>query len=159
MGGRGKISTLFLLCALAAALVVGCGGGGDDSGGNSTAALTKAEFIELGDQICHQGEIARKKSLQAALRQVGKEGGQLTAATEQKLVETADLPPIATMIQELSELEAPPGATGAFIGELEETLSKLEADPTEALKSIETDPFRQAGHAAKRAGFEYCSRL
>jgi hypothetical protein len=131
------------------AVVIGCGGGG------SSGPLTKAEFIEQGNEICAQATEERN----TALKDASEEGpeGSTTEELEHYVTDVA-LPPIQEMTDELAELEGPKAGqkeVNAMIGEFEAGIEELEGDPSSALGK--SDAFTGANEMALDYGLTDCT--
>jgi hypothetical protein len=146
---------LSISAAIAGLLAVsGCGSGG--SGEEAPTALTKAQFLSKGDQICKKRVKEKDEALQVGLERFSKEGNQPSKQSREELAESA-LPMIRQISSELSELP-PPAKDSA---EVEAMISKFEAGVKQAeanpLILTETDPMKPAADAARAYGFKACN--
>ncbi len=131
------------LPAAAAALIaitliaVGCGSGDDDGTDDgttgATASLTKAEFVEQGNEICAEGNEELESGIQEFAEENGLSGND--QPTEEQVEELAGdilLPSIAKQVEGLRDLGAPSGEekeVNAFLDKAESTVEEVEADP------------------------------
>jgi hypothetical protein len=128
-----------------AVAVAGCGG--DDS-------LTKAEFVEQGNEICRVQVKEKNDFLEAAF----KDPKQMKPSNRDKLLEET-LVPLRKMVTELEALESPEEAAKAaeaVVSELDEVLKEVEKDPSIALGK---DPFSKARGEATKYGLSECAQL
>ncbi|MDX6622181.1 MAG: hypothetical protein QOE75_113 [Solirubrobacterales bacterium] len=159
---RTKLITISIGLSAIVVLLVGCGG---DGGGDPTAdsslsdteapALSKAEFIERGDEICK-----RTDRRQAARYKVYRaENGEDTSKQGQEaLVTEIGLPTIREEIEELRALGAPAGdeqAVEAILDAAEAAADEAEADPGSVLETS-ASPFDEVDAMAEAYGFKAC---
>ena len=148
---------LFALLVGALALLVlaaGCGGGGDSSSGE---ALTKAEFIKQGDEICKQGEAQLEEETEEFVEENNVDTEKPTAAQQEAVIETVVGPALRKQAEEIGELAAPSGeeeAVEEIVTALETGAGKLEEEPKKALEG--ENPVEEAGTLAKEFGFKEC---
>lgn len=132
-------------------VLAGCGGGDDE-----TTALTKAQFISQGDEICQKANLRKSEELGVALKELGKPGKKFTAATQEELLLDVALPPLAQMTEELAALDAPDEPQAAAVIEAyESTVAELEADP---MSGTVGNPFEPADEKAAAYGFKKCNQ-
>jgi hypothetical protein len=145
---RSYLGISLLTAFFAAAIVAsGCGSGDD-----SEAALTKAQFIKQGDQICAKFQEEQLKGL----REYAKEHPN---AGQDDLVVFVGLPPINKAIEGLESLNPPPADEAeveTMITAMEDAVDKAEADP-QAIVSGESNPFDKADRLAAEYGFKVCA--
>lgn len=142
---------------LTMALVAGCGSSDDSTETvEETVALTKAEFIEQGDQICEQAE----KDSESEAEEFAEENDfELEKASEEQLEEAIAevlVPALDRQVEELDALAAPEGdeeQVEAIVVALEDASADVADDPSQA---FEGEPLKEASKLAKEYGFEVC---
>jgi hypothetical protein len=156
---------------LAAALAIfavaaGCGGGDDgstaetDSPDTDAPALTKAEFVKQGDEICAAASEEYGEGIEDFFTEndVSQTKGPTTEQEEELLAEII-LPRIKTEMEELRELGPPEGeeqrVDEIFTG-VEEAVAEGESDPSTVAGG--ENPFADPNAKAKAFGFEVCGR-
>lgn len=147
-----KRETAALVVSLLAALLIA------SCGGSTDGTMSKAEFVERGDEICARAESEKNAALEKALSEESRAAS--AKQREEALVTEVALPPIDRMTLELAELGEP--AVGApqaraMVAAFEAGVAKLKRDPSSALKGA--DPFEKAGSLAAQFGFEACSDI
>ena len=145
-------SSAALAAALAiAVLVPGCGGDG--------AALSKAELIEQGDELCRKAEAA----LSAGIHNFGHKVGfahKLSGPTPKQevgLITEVVLPRFQALAEELGELSPPEDEAAKFdaiVKGLEKGVVEGEASP--ATFRSGGNSFAEANAKATELGFEVC---
>ncbi|MEZ5077328.1 MAG: hypothetical protein R2725_07800 [Solirubrobacterales bacterium] len=140
--------------AVALLALAACGGDGDET----TAALTKAEFIAQGDEICEQGD----KAGEARLEEFAEENGidlenptkeqQEEAVTE---VFAASLDSQAEGLRDLGTPEGDEGEVDEILGALESAVEELEDEPNLLFEEKATG-LNEAAALAGEYGFESC---
>ena len=148
------ITVLTATAALAAgALVTGCGGGGDD---NSTTAastdtsgqtITKADFLQQGNQICKEGNDQMNQQ-----RQPDQNSSQAEVAD---YVQSTIVPNVQNQIDQLKALGAPAGdedQVNKILADAQAALDKLKSNPS----SISDNTFAQANQEAHAYGLTEC---
>ena len=149
-------------------LVAGCGGGGDssdttaaDTSGADTSdapALSKAEFIKQGDEICAETGQKLQEGITDFTTEKGLDGGQEPSEEEaEELVTDVILPLIQTEAEEIDALGAPKGEEA----EVEEIVVGIEEGVAEGLDdpSIATgseNPFADIDQRSQDFGFKVC---
>ena len=144
------VGALTLLALVAA----GCGGGGDSSGGE---ALTKAEFIKQGDEICKQGEAQLEEETEEFAEDNNVDTENPTRAQQEEVIKTVVAPALRKQAEELGELGAPSGeeeAAEEIVTSLEEGSDAMEEDPGKLLEG--NNPVEKASTLAKEFGFKEC---
>lgn len=144
----------FLAIGMAIALVAitSCGGG-DDSGEET---LTKAEFIEQGDEICSKAE---ERSEPEAEEFAEENGFNLEKATKGELEEAIAavlVPALNQQAEEIDALGAPEGdeeKIDAIVVALQDGAAEVEDDPGLVLEGT---PLKEASQLARDYGFEVC---
>ncbi len=167
-----RISKRFITMIVAAlaivVLVAGCGGG-SDSGDSSAAdtsspekstgpALTKAEFIKQGDEICTttEAEVAAEVLIYSEDNGFDEAEGP-TEEQEEGLVTEVVLPGFQALAGELAELGPPEGEEAQveeIIDGIEEVVADGEADPGSVIGT--DDPFADINEKATEFGFKVC---
>jgi hypothetical protein len=139
------------------ALIAGCGGSDDSTDTvEETVALTKAEFIEQGDQICERAE---KDSETEAEEYAEENDFELEKASEEQLEEAIAevlVPALDRQSDELAALGAPEGdeeQIEAIIAALEDASADVADDPSQA---FEGEPLKEASELADEYGFKVC---
>jgi hypothetical protein len=149
-----KRTIALLFGALVLGLVaVGCGGG-SDSGGE---ALTKAELIKQGDEICKQGESELEEETEKFAEENEVDTEAPTKAQQEEVIETVVAPALLRQAEEISGLGAPSGeeeAVEEILGSLEAGAKELEEEPALLLEG--KNPVQKASKLAKEYGFEEC---
>jgi hypothetical protein len=121
-----------IVCLGAVALLLGgCGGSGDSTEPTlTTSSLSKAKYIEQGDQICKEGF----RDLKKAIRSMAKIPAESTAEKEQLLADKA-LPPYQQMADGLRSLGAPAhdeAKVQAILDSYDREIEAVRADPSTA---------------------------
>jgi hypothetical protein len=149
-----------------AALVAGCGGGDDEgttveaTSSDTGPALTKAEFIEQGDEICLTASNDRGKEIEDFLEEnnVSQAKGPTTEQEEELLGEIV-LPRIGAQMEELRELGPPEGEeerVDEIFTAVEEVVAEGEDDPSTVIGN--ENPFAEPNAKAEAFGFEVCGQ-
>jgi hypothetical protein len=142
-------------------IAAGCGGGGGDdsstsSASTSTGALSKADYIAKGDQICAQGTLV--------IGQAGREQFGSSQPTQDQAVQFGQdtvVPSLEDTLAKLRALEPPAGdqaKTAAIYDALEEGVNKLKQDPNLFVESNSGGAFDQANQLAQAYGFKQCGQ-
>jgi hypothetical protein len=132
------------LCAVGV-VVAGCGGGG-------SGPLTKAEFVEQGNEICEAATKERSEVTKEVAKQEGSGGAKEGEEATLELLE-----PVQKMTEELVDLSPPEGQekkVEAIVGAFEAGISKVEAEP---LGSKTSSAFSKANEMAAEYGLTSCS--
>jgi hypothetical protein len=149
-----SLNAAALLCVLAAALFAGCGSSGSDP----EAPLSKAEYLQQGNQICTKGGQEKDQAVNGVLEEVppNELAGGPSKETLKKLSEGA-LPFFQKVVTELAELQPPAedkAVVEKFITELEAAAAKADANP---LLIARSDPFSGAAEGARAYGLKDCN--
>jgi hypothetical protein len=152
-----KRLTLLFAAVLALALVAGCGSSDDSTDTvEETVTLTKAEFIEQGDQICERAE----KDSESEAEEFAEENDfELEKASEEQLEEAISevlVPALDRQVDELAALGAPEGdeeQIDELIVALEDASADVADDPSQA---FEGEPLKKASELADDYGFKVC---
>lgn len=136
-----------------AGLPLGCGG--DDESPFTATGVTKPRYIADGDQICRDAE----RRLREAARELARTArGDPTGNAVERAAEETVIPIIRDRIEDLRELEPPPG-DGEEVDEIydaaEDALARIEARPALAERGDEV--FREASRLASAYGFQDCA--
>lgn len=135
-----------LLLILAVWLVVGCGSSSSDP-------LTKAAFLEQGNEICEEATKQRDEDLKAATEASDESGG---TEEMESFVDTA-LESVEDMAGNLGDLN-PPAAqkkeAEALVSSLDKEVEQLQATPEDAMSE---KAFRGSNAAAQSAGLPSCA--
>jgi hypothetical protein len=160
------IATLAAALAIVV-LVAGCGGGSDssdstaaDTGGADTSdapALSKAEFIKQGDEICAETGQKLQEGITDFSSENGLDEGEPSEEQAEELVTEVILPLIQEQAEEIDALGAPKGEEA----EVEEIVAGLEEAVDEGLEdpSIATgsdNPFADVDQRSQDFGFNVC---
>jgi len=134
-------------------VLASCGGGGE-----TTAALTKAEFIAQGDEICAKGDEdgQAKADKFAEDRDIDVENP--TEAELEEVMTKAFVPVLRQEAEELSELGLPEGEeeqAEAIVASLEKATEEIEDEPGRAFSATDT-PLKEVSKLANEFGFENC---
>lgn len=134
----------------------GCGGGG----GSDTAesAVTKAQFIKRGDEICRTAQESKEQGIVAWQEKSEKEGkglGDFSAKELGHVYLTVALPPVKKAADELAELTPPAGDAEAeeLVESMASTVKAIEEEPTQG---IEEGPYEAPDKLAQAYGFKVC---
>lgn len=149
-------------------LIAGCGGSdsGDsdstaaDAGGNAgndAPALSKAEFIKQGDEICTETVTTFSQGIKDFMSENGlDESEEPSQEAQEELAAEVLLPAYQTQAEELAALGAPEGeeeAVEGIVTGFEEAIADAEGDLGGA---IEEDPFADVKAEAADFGFKVC---
>ena len=143
-------------------LVAGCGGGGGDTSSSttstttSTGALSQAEYIAKGDQICAGGTLVIG---QAARAQFGSSQPSRDQAVQ--FGQDTVVPSLEDTLGKLRALQPPAGdqaQTAAIYNALEQGINKLKQDPTLFVESNSGGAFDEANRLAQSYGFKQCGQ-
>lgn len=145
-----------ILAVLIAGFVLGGCGGGDDE-----PTLTKAEFIEQGDQICKENYEEREELLMGYLAEA-KAKGKLPPLSEQEAILVDEVLPIFQIqSEELEELGLPKAGTARaeeILAGLEAAIQGVEDQPRVAIEKGSKVNFAAVEKMARDYGFKYCGR-
>lgn len=134
-------------------LVAGCGGGGD----SSSEALTKAEFIKQGDEICKKAEAQLEDEAEEFAEENEIDTENPSKVEKEEVIETVVAPALHRQAEEIGELGAPSGeeeAVEEILEALETGADELEAEPQKLFSS--ESPIEEAGTLAQEFGFKEC---
>jgi len=142
------------LAVLIAIAAIGCGGG--DS---TEEALTKAQFIKRGDEICQAAQTKKEKAIQGLAEELSQEGKELEDLGQAELnhvYSTLALPPVKKASIELDELGSPAedGRAEKLVRSLAAAVKALEENPGLAFKEV---PYVKWDKRAYDYGFRVCS--
>jgi hypothetical protein len=156
---RKRVLTAVLGALAVAFLICGCGGGEDDSSGDgsSSSALTKAEFIKRGDEICRKsGEAIFAEATEFAKRS-GINAEQPSEAQQEEVYSQVVGPALKRQSEEIADLGPPEGeeeAVEAIVAALSRGAEEIEEDPKAALSG--KNPLEEASKLAAAFGFKRC---
>jgi hypothetical protein len=145
---------------LAVAVVgLALGGVGWGCGDGSLTALSKAEFIKRGNEIC---KLARERKAASVFGYRERHQEDAPAqASDRRLVTAVALAPIQRMNEELLSL-APPsrdaGQVAAIVHAFEAAAMDQERNPAGVLEGAR-DPFYRANRMASRYGLNVCAEV
>ena len=132
-----------------------------DSDGETTTEAdeptSKATLIKEGDAICQKTDETQRTLLTAYEKEHPK--GLFSTAQQKKVLVVVALPPIATEIEELSDLSVPQSdeaTMSRFLSEMEKALKAAERDPSKLLGG--EDPFASASKIAAKFGYKECAK-
>ena len=154
---KGPVGSIFGLLAIAL-IAAGCGGGDDST--STTAALTKAQFLKQGNQICAEGN----KEINTGFEEFAKENNikenqEPTQAQREELAETVLLPSVTKQVEGVDGLGAPSGdeeQVEEIIDAAEEAIEEGEQDPA-ALVAEGEDSFAKVDKLAGEYGLTACA--
>lgn len=152
---KGLVASTFGVLAIAL-IAAGCGSGSSTST-TASVALSKAEFLKQGNQICAEGN----KKINAEVEEFIKENNlrhnqEPTQAQKEELAETVFLPNVTEQVEGVNSLGPPDSEAAAVIVAAEEAIEKGEEDPA----SLVTDsggPFTKANKLAREYGLTACA--
>jgi hypothetical protein len=154
-GGEVKAQQGLKICVgmagLAMVLVgIGCGSEGD----GSSEALTKAEFIKQGDEICRVAGEKREQKI-AAWKQKYNDPVLSEPKQIENVIRTVALPPIREESEQLAALEPPSADQGAvtLVKSFAQAVEEAEANPR---TYVEGKAFSEPKSLAKKYGFKKC---
>jgi hypothetical protein len=141
----------FIVTAIASAVLAACGSSG------SSAALSQAEYLKQGNEICKKGLEEKDQAVKAGLESIPRsEFPNLSKQSLKMLGETA-LASYQEIMNELAELSIPAkdkAKVERILAEFEGAAKKTEANPVSLAQG---DPFREAGDAAAAYGLKDCN--
>jgi hypothetical protein len=152
------VASIFGVLAIAL-IAAGCGGGDDTT--STTAALTKAEFLKQGNQVCREGN----KEINAGFEEFQKKNNlsrtkEPTEAQKKEVAETVVIPGIAKQVEGVAALEAPSGEedkVDAIVESAEEALETAEEDPAAFVGEEGNDAFAETDKLASAYGLTACA--
>jgi len=154
---QGLVASIFGLLAIAL-VAAGCGGGGDTTA--TTVALTKAEFLKQGNQICAEGNKEINAGFEEFLKTNNiKHNQEPTAAQKTEIAETVLLPSVTKQVEGVGNLTPPSGEeeqVEEIITAAEEAIEKGEEDPA-SLVTEGSGPFAKANKLAGDYGLTACA--
>lgn len=127
--------------------VSGCGAG--------SKSLTKAEFVNQGNEICENAQEAREKVIASDAEKFNPKGD---VPAQQSAMMVHSLPPYEEAAEELADLGAPAGIEKE-VEELTEAMEEAAARAQQAPQTaVESDiQFKEANEKAKKIGLDKCS--
>jgi hypothetical protein len=152
------------------ALVAGCGGG-SDSGDSSAAdtssqdkstapALSKAEFIKQGDEICTKTAEELNEGIESYTSENELDEGEEPSEEQQEaLVSEAILPVFRAQAEQLGALGPPTGEEAAveeIVTGIEDAVADAEDDLSSAISG--ESPLEDANAKAREFGFKVCGQ-
>jgi hypothetical protein len=154
---KGLFGSVFGMLAIAL-IAAGCGGGDDST--STTAALTKAEFLKQGNQICTEGN----KKIDAGFEEFADEENlkpnqEPSDAQKEESAETILLPGVAEQVEDVKALGAPSGEeeqVEEIIEAAEEAVEGGEEDPI-SLFAEGQGPFAKVNKLAREYGLTACA--
>lgn len=152
-----RLTLLFAAVLALAAIGAGCGSSDDSTEtAEETVVLSKAEFIEQGDQICKEAE----EGSEAEAEEFAEENDfVLENASEEQLEEAVAevlVPALDRQVEEIDALGAPEGdeeEVEAIVVALEDASAEVADDPSLA---FEGEPLKEATRLADDYGFKVC---
>jgi|SRR5215469_2490152 len=152
------IGGLVLTVALVVGVcVAGCGSSSSTTA-ETTTAISKAEFVAKGNEVCVKGEKAQEAEINAYVEKNGLEKQKPTKAQNAEIVETILAPSIQSQINGVKALGAPSGEEQQVSSALElsqQTLEEIEANPELAFGK--KDVFAAAGKQLHALGLDKCA--
>ncbi|HEX6666183.1 MAG TPA: hypothetical protein VF081_06270 [Solirubrobacterales bacterium] len=151
---------------LAIAAIAGCGSSDSDTGtaaAESTSAsedaggpaLSKAEFVKQGNEICTQGKEEAEGNLAEAVEEFGSE--EPSEEEQAQVVSDVIVPSFEEITDGLAELSPPAGeedALAELVAAFEDGTASVLDDPIAALDG---DPFAEANEKAAALGLDVCA--
>jgi hypothetical protein len=151
-----RTSLALLLACAVAGFAVGCGDDDDNGNGGGDDSLSKAEYIERGDQICRAGDREIERDAES-------EFGDLQEQPSREdlvgFVEDVVIPNIEDQIAELRDLPAPEGdedTVNAIYDAADESIETVKENPEAAVSEGADNPFEETNRLARDYGFEAC---
>jgi hypothetical protein len=154
-----------LAAVLALAAIAGCGSSDSDTGtaaSESTSAsedagpaLSKAEFVKQGNEVCTQGKEAAEDKLADAAAEFG--GEEPSEEEQAQVVSDVVVPSFEEISDGLAELTPPAGEEAALaelIAAFDDGTASVLDDPIAALDG---DPFAEANEKAEALGLDVCA--
>lgn len=138
------------------AILGGCGGTED-----TPVALTKAQFIKRGDEICKAGDKKQEVGYTAYLKKQGSEQGLSPVQQQEKVILEVGLPPLKEEAERLEELGAPKGDEAkveAILTSFNKAVEESEKDPSRMIDRVE-GPFVKVEKLSRSYGFKYCGQI
>jgi hypothetical protein len=157
---------LFALIAavLAIALIAGCGGSDSETTGASETssssedaggpALSKAEFVKQGNEVCTDAREDAEGKIGDFLADIGDEPSE---ADQERLVTEVLAPSFEEIADGLSALTPPAGeedGLAELVEALEDGTASVLDDPVAA---VEGDPYAEANEKAEAIGLDVCA--
>lgn len=161
-----RLTKLFAVTAIGAALLAAGCGGDDDETTSTTAStstttteaggetITKEQFITQADQICKSGDEAIDAASQGLDR-------SSSAEEIEQFITATVLPSIQAQYDGIAALPVPAGDEATIeelLGSLQSAIDEAEADPAAlaASESSADDPFAEVNQAARDYGLKDC---
>jgi hypothetical protein len=147
--------TVPVLAIAVAAFAAGCGSSSDSTSSSTTAALTKAEFIQQADAICTKGNKADDAAQKKAFG-----SGKPTQKEFEQFVTGALIPSVQGQISGVEALTPPAGDEATvkkMLDDSQAALDKLKSDPTLVLQQS-SDPFAKSNQELKAYGLKVCGQ-
>lgn len=144
-----------LLATIAAVSIFGCGSSED--AGETSPPLTKAQFLQRGNQICKKGLEEKDAVVKSAVAKANAEEGGKPSQQRQEEVAEDILVKFQQIKTELDELSPPAESEESvenIMSSLEAGLEKAEENP---LSLLRTNLFEKSSSAATAYGLEACS--
>lgn len=147
---------LIAACALAllALAVAGCGGGGGDE--SRPLLVTKAVFLEKGNEACDGAYNRKKRRFHAFTK--GKDKPFSTEAEEREFLETVVVPNRKRLVEEMKAIGVPvddEDRAEAILAAFEDGIREAEDDPVGAMSSY-VGPFGEAAELTQEYGLKNC---
>jgi hypothetical protein len=155
---RLTVGLLLVSALVAAVLVAGCGSSSSTT--ESTATLSKAEFLAMGNAVCAKGEKAQEAGVNAYVEEHGLANKKPSPAQEAAMVENIIAPNIQGQINGVKALAAPASLEGQVeeaVELSEKGLEEVEAEPAMAVSNSGPDPFAAAGKVLHSIGLTQCA--
>jgi hypothetical protein len=138
----------------AAVLLIACG---SDDGGSSTAMFqAKGQFLKMGNLACEKRLKEKDEVIKSALAELPPSELSKPSPKTLEALGRSLLQPIRKLTGELKELPAPSSEEDAakkVTQLLEDSLKRAQAEPG---RLLQTNPFVEAGEAARAYGLDAC---
>jgi hypothetical protein len=169
--GRG----IAIAVAVFSLLGVGCGGGGSStsaqtsttnasaaSGGEGTtseATLTKQEWVDKANEICHDASERKVAKMDAFQKAHGVDTGEPDQHEREAVNTAVVLPNVQERVEALEALPTPPGEEAkirAILRSMERGIQEAEAHPENLAIPKQPIPFAESEHLAGAYGLLFC---
>ncbi|HWO82796.1 MAG TPA: hypothetical protein VNM38_03275 [Solirubrobacterales bacterium] len=147
--------TTALVTAIALVLNVGCGSSNNPE--ETSPALTKAQFLKRGNEICEKRLEEKDDVVKAAVKKLAASGQKEASKQLQQEVGESVLSSYRLIANELGSLEPPAqdkDEIEALITTLEDSLDEADSDPSSVLS---TEIFGEAAEAGRSYGLDTCN--
>lgn len=155
-----------LAAVFALAAIAGCGSSDSDTGtaaGESTSAssedagpaLSKAEFVKQGNEVCTDAKEEAEGKLADFFADVG--DGEPSEEDQERVVTEILAPSFESMASGLAELSPPEGEEDALAELVEALENGTEGVVDDPVAALEGDPYEEANEKAEALGLDVCA--